>query len=1215
MNNLCRCDVSKYQRQVTSTVKGASVQVCSLQRTRSLRGNSVAIGQRPVVCHAGQPQDPQRPDREEFELQEGTESMGHGLNPQPPSNARWEHDFHPEKLVVPINASSALSGMEIEAGDAQLARSPSPSSSPVQYSHYSTDPKGWYECHLFEVLQGAHIDAQAASHFFSHLAVHDSWASPLTMNELLHTVRIADITGFALPPVIVAQLQNLVQSSGPQASQSSADPLLAAYAYDFPALLDMLQGTEITPSAAWTDYALHAWFAAVGGRGGGQLSAAHIRSVMTILEAIYIPGAEPSVEPQSPLPSASSSQNRGPGAISALGSGASTTIVNSSLASVRGWLDACLTALLDSDALRHAHQREDLYGMLPHLATAPSAAIVERLYSEAWPPYNAPSGAASPEHIASMLWLLAASGAKLPPAVIQGELRALEEAVLRIAWNGSGDVGTQGSGSGVGGGPVSNSGGTADGADPTAAAAAALKAAFALPSSPGASGRASSPSPPSPSPLQFSAASDPLDSMNSLPLSSSPPPLQPQSLPSRPDGGRRISPFGAYLALWAFHHYHYIPHAASALFVGPTLLSAAVNSGGAGAGRGLGPRQRCRIVRAVLMCFGSVPPQLFAKYDWSSLFRGWELLGKRELLPLLQDAAALAHQRRKRRQHGSEGVQGDVGAQLLRLSHLVAHVVQLTGWQRRLEHVELSDAITSLAGLLAVLIDEVSDTAGREAASESGAPHDTKVAAEARNDIDGGGVAEGSFLYSSDGDGGGGGGAVSAKAILASPFAQGLLASWLGLVLPAIQDAIKHLTGDWGNAGRAAGGVGGDRAGGAAAAAAAAAAADRHKQHRDPYQQFQDPQSGRGLHDVGGGAVSGSMVRYSDPARPPRSVAISAAAADARRKHGTLAWRSPSGLPPPVTAETVLAQRRPPPLTAAELTWTLMVLRDAAAALDPRGHPALHRTLMWAMQRLGSRAGKCAVEPEAFAFVPRMLVQMDTLGWVDVPLEWAHAVVEYPDAEGPWFGRLPWHEVMHAVLGSAQLVQRARAEVLRCHGAEAPVAVMTAEASESQRSRQYQQPQQLPGDSPGPVLELDSDKGRNHVATMAAVSSGPENSRPSKAEALLAAAQRLRSHLIGLMSARLVACSVVELRQVALTWQVYGMAYDKEVLELMVSALAGALAAALVEGNRGNGASVTALTLGSVRDAAARLEMMCESQQVAQEEVEHLFRPLSVYGL
>ncbi|GIL44861.1 hypothetical protein Vafri_2312 [Volvox africanus] len=1215
MNNLWRCDVSKYQRQFTSTVKGASVQVCSLQRTRCLRGSNVAIGQRPVVCHAGEPQDPQPLDREDFELQEGAESTGHGLIPQPPSNARWEHDFHPEKLVLPINASSALSGMETEAGDAQLARSPSPSLNPVQYSHYSTDPKGWYECHLFDALQGAHIDAQAASHFFSYLAVHDSWASPLTMNELLHTVRIADITGFTLPPVIVAQLQNLVQSSGPQASQSSADPLLSAYAYDLPALLDVLQGTEVTPSAAWTDYALHTWFAAVGGGGGGQLSAAHIRSVMTILEAIYIPGAEPSVEPQTPLPSAPPSQDRGPGAVSALGSGASTTIVNSSAGSVRGWLDACLTALLDSGALRHAHQREDLYEMLPRLATAPSAAMVERLYSEAWPPYNAPGGAASPEHIASMLWLLAASGAKLPPAVVQGELRALEEAVLRIVWNGSGNVGAPGSGSGVGGKPVSNSGRTTDGAEPTAAAAAALNAAFALPSAPGASGRAASPSPPSPSPLQASAAPNPLDSLNPLPLSSSLPPLQPQPPSLRPDGGRRISPFGAYLALWAFHHYHYIPHATSARFVGPTLLAAAVSAGRAGAGRGLGPRQRCRVVRAVLMCFGSVPPQLFAKYDWSSLFRGWELLGKRELLPLLQDAAALAHQRRRLRQHGSDGVQGGVGAQLLRLSHLAAHVVQLTGWQRRLEHVELSDAITSLAGLLAVLIDEVGDTAGSEATSDSGSPHDTKSAAEARNDMEGAIAAEGSFLYSSDGGGSGGAGSVSAKAILASPFAQGLLASWLGLVLPAIQDAIKHLTGDWGNAGRAAGGVGGwDRAGaGATAAAAAAAAADRQKQHWDPYQQFQDPQSGRELHDTGDGAVSGGIVRRWDPARPPSSVAISAAAADARRKRGTLAWRSPSGLPPPVTAETVLAQRRPPPLTAAELTWTLVVLRDAAAALDPRGHPALHRTLMWALQRLGSRAGKCAVEPEAFAFVPDMLVQMDTLGWVDVPLEWAHAVVEYPDAEAPWFGRLSWHEVMGAVLGSAKLVQRARAEVLRCQGAEAIATAMTAEASKSHESQQHQQPQQLPGDSPAPVLKLNPDKGQDHVATVAAVSTGPENPRPSKAAALLAAAQRLRSHLMGLMTARLAACGVVELRQIALTWQVYDMAYDKEVLEVMVSALAVALAAALVEGDWGNAAA--ALTLGSVRDAAARLEMMCEAQQVALEEVERLFKPLRVYGL
>ncbi|GIL76185.1 hypothetical protein Vretifemale_5696, partial [Volvox reticuliferus] len=386
------------------------------------------------------------------------------------------------------------------------------------------------------------------------------------------------------------------------------------------------------------------------------------------------------------------------------------------------------------------------------------------------------------------------------------------------------------------------------------------------------------------------------------------------------------------------------------------------------------------------------------------------------------------------------------------------------------------------------------------------------------------------------------------------------------------------------------------------------------KQHWDP--SHQDPQSGRGLHGVGDGAVSGGAVWHSELSRPLGSVAVSAAAgpADAGHNSGTLSRRSLPGLPPPVTAETVLAQRPPPPLMATELTWMLMVLRNTAAALDPRCYPTLHRTLMWAMQRLGSRAGKCAVEPEAFAFVPGMLVQMDTLGWVDVPLEWAHAVVEYPDAEGAWFRRLPWHEAMRAVLGSGQLVKRARAEVLRYHGAEATVTIMmNSEASEPQQSREHQHPQQLPGDPPAEVLELDSDSGRDHVAAAAEspLSAGPRKPRPSKAAALLAAAQRLRSHLMGLMSARMAACGVMELRQVALTWQMYGMTYDKKVLEVLV----GALAAALANGDRGNAAAVTALTLGAVHDAAARLEMICAAQQVGEEEIRCLFRPLRVYML
>ncbi|EFJ49170.1 hypothetical protein VOLCADRAFT_90033 [Volvox carteri f. nagariensis] len=893
--------------------------------------------------------------------------------------------------------------------------------------------------------------------------MHDSLDSRLTMDDLLHTARIADITGFTPPPVVLAQLRNLVQSSGPEPAKATAEPLLSAYGCDLAALLDMFQAMDITPSITWMDHATPPYMR-----------------------------------------------------------------------------------------------------MTQH---PPYETAATRWPSSSWP---------SQQDVARVV----GPGARLPPAVIQGELRALEAAVIRKTINGG--SGSRGGSRGGLKNPTRNLGNDAS----TAAAVAALNAAFSLPSASGSDGLGEPSSSPTTS-LPSSTASSIASSSGSLSLPATtippfPPPFggsattSPPPLPSRLNGDRRrISPYGAYLALWAFHHYRYIPHATIARVVGPALLAAVLDAG-VGGGRGLGPRQRCRIVRSILMCFGSVPPHLLARYDWSSLFRGWETLGAAELLPLLQDVAALAR-RQRRRQRGNGlapdaamadgGSNGGGRSQLLRLSHLVAHVVQLPGWQRRLENVSLSDAIASLAGLLTVLSSDAADADEGVDAAAKETELDTAAAAELGHvDIDGGdgggGSVDGDGVRSLE-DGGDDVSDLSRKAILASPFAQGVLASWLGLVLPTIQ--------------------------------------------------LQGSQPRHGTHGVDGDTAAGG-VTDAELSRPTGYVAVAAAGAEINSGGGGADRRSMSWLPPPMpAAATALTPTLPPPLlTARELTAALTVLRDTATALDPREQPVFHRTLMWAMQRLGSRAGRCTLEPETFSSVPDMLVRVDALGWVDVPIVWAHAVVQHPDAEGLWFRNLPWHGALRAVLVSGKLVIRARAEVLRQHGANAAAA--TAAITEFISPQSEERPHlQQPAVSGGPSARVPSSDRRTD-----ATEPQPQPP-PSKATALLAAAQRLRSHLVGLLAARTASCSGSELRQLALTWQVYGMPYDQDALAVTLRALTAAAAAAAggcigVDAARVT-ANAAAVSRESILDAASRLEMMCEAHQVPRDEVEHLFGPLRAYGL
>jgi hypothetical protein len=229
----------------------------------------------------------------------------------------------------------------------------------------------------------------------------------------------------------------MLHSTGSESARSSAQQLLTAFSYDLPALLDRLYAMEITPSYEWTDHALRAWLSgtaggSAGGSAGTQLSIGNVRTLIILLEAIYganlsssraasPPMPYTAVVPQqlyngtwrapSPSPVASVEGD----AIDESGGGGGSSGEAPTGASVRAWLDACLGALLDGGALAMTHQREYLYGMLPHLATAPSAAMVERLYGEAWPPYIQPGGATSVEQIASMLWLIAQSGKQSCP--------------------------------------------------------------------------------------------------------------------------------------------------------------------------------------------------------------------------------------------------------------------------------------------------------------------------------------------------------------------------------------------------------------------------------------------------------------------------------------------------------------------------------------------------------------------------------------------------------------------------------------------------------------------------------------------------------------------------------------------------------------------------------------------------------------------------------
>ncbi|KXZ50960.1 hypothetical protein GPECTOR_14g204 [Gonium pectorale] len=1064
----------------------------------------------------------------------------------------------------------------------------------------------------------AHVDDRSAAFFFSQLSLR-GWGETLSMDELLHAVRIADLFGLALPPAAASQLRQLVSAPGRQEAATSAASLLASFHQDLPALLSALEDQDARPSLAWSDAALRAWLDArrsgaagtagaaasddlwagtfgaadcwATGRGGAaaesapELSVRDVRTVMGLMEGLFISpssAADTSVGPEllqpappAPLPSSSSSSSRGaadhillvpsfpPLDLSSLASDSlssdsasveevlqqleqqlrgqqwhadtadaaleevAVTVVappplpplpHDAPACLRSWLDACLAALIDGGGLAQPEQREDLYGMLPYLATAPSAAAVERLYGEAWPPYPAGAWAASPEATAGLLRTVAASGAQLPPGALQRELTALEQMLLLFAPPSPG-LSTAGfayrrppagaDGRRLGGGSGGGGGGG-----------------FLFPPS-----SSSAPSPAAPSPASL--------------------------------GPRKLSAHGAFIALTAFHHHDYTPASpAHQAALGGVVLAAML---GDQPGR-LGAAQRCRALRALLRCLPAAHPRLLllllsgavtasppaapasptspsaasaapsspsssssaaeADRDLAPLLAGWEALPAAELLGLLDDAAAAARASAVAAARSPAAVVPSSSAappypspalsteqQALGVVNLAAYVVLLPGWSRRLgpgSAVGLAGVTRSLESLMEVLRPV--------------------------------GL----------GEAGGGGGPLRAAA-------QELLAAWLDAALPALEDGVRRATADWGR------GLPDPRA---------APAGPQPM----PYMSYDVLPYDTGSAVASAWGPPPSQLRAPEPrarglisAVPSSSSSSSSSGPDSSidwdidafyvRPGATEAAAASPAAPPPSTATAAEDA-----MSAVALTAALAALRDAAAALDSQAHRPLHRSLVWALQRLGARAARCELRPEDFPHVAEMLMRVDSLGMVEPPLEWAHAVVRHAhtDPRASWFRSLSWQDALLAAAEAGQLVQLARAEVLRRDGA-------------------------LVGE------DADAAGGADGASAAAPL---------TRAQALLAAAQALRSHVLGLLAARGADAGLAELREAAVAWQVYSVPYDRSAMAVLLAELAAAAAA---QQPQQSAAAAADPLRGPAGDAAQRLWAVCSEAEAPRDDLDDLF--------
>lgn len=232
---------------------------------------------------------------------------------------------------------------------------------------------------------------------------------------------------------------------------------------------------------------------------------------------------------------------------------------------------------------------------------------------------------------------------------------------------------------------------------------------------------------------------------------------------------------------------------------------------------------------------------------------------------------------------------------------------------------------------------------------------------------------------------------------------------------------------------------------------------------------------------------------------------------------------------------------------------------------------------------------------------------MDSLGWVEAPREWAEAVVR----SGPaWFSALPWHEALATLAAAGVAVERARADVLRRHGATSmPAAAAAGEAggaaggtgravvtdtadagqpqqqelvtvgvarTASAQERSWGGAQPPPAGAPSPAAWDGTGqagaggggaaRGAKQLSAAEGPGSGVQHQQQprnrggeavvphSRAEAALNGVQRLRQHVLQLLQARLGGSTAGALPQLAAAWASYGVPYDRDVMAVVLDA-------------------------------------------------------------
>lgn len=404
---------------------------------------------------------------------------------------------------------------------------------------------------------------------------------------------------------------------------------------------------------------------------------------------------------------------------------------------------------------------------------------------------------------------------------------------------------------------------------------------------------------------------------------------------------------------------------------------------------------------------------------WASLFVGWEELGSGELLALLQDMAVLA--RLRARGGSSSSTSGDgrssAGGGSVGGGGLGAEAESRAGaggagagmasrmggtytWDEAADVLgadtwwcaggDAADAADGASGgehgQAAAPPAGAGAASGLGSGSSSSSSGDEMAASFARflRESAAGHGRTGGGSSSSSGRGAGGGAAALhvqlstlAAFVLQLP---GWPERFSGLDLPAAAGSLASLLEIlWSDRPAAAAAAASTAPGAAAAAAGSAAAAAVDAERQLVADTLADwlsrlmPVIEGGVREATaqdwGSAGAGSIASSSSIG----SVASASNSLDERQLPGLL----PSTPPPSPSPERLAPPAHARGLTAAEVTATLMALSGTAAALAAaRGHAVLHRQLMWAVQRLGSRAARFAPQPASFARVPEMLMRV-----------------------------------------------------------------------------------------------------------------------------------------------------------------------------------------------------------------------------------------------